>query len=65
VAAELLDQPAGQLVVYLQQLPPPAVPDPAARSVEPTISVNSTVASTGVGPTAWRTPVRNSRTWFR
>ena len=33
-------------MVALEQLPPPASPTPAAFAVEPTMSVNITVAST-------------------
>ena len=60
-AAPPLDQPAAQVVVDAEQLRQRRSPSSAARSVEATMSVNSTVASTLVLGAGWRTPVRNPR----
>jgi|ERR1022692_517522 hypothetical protein len=63
--AEAGDLTAGGVLVRLEQVAPAAVPSSAARSVEPTMSVNTTVASTRSGSGDSRTPVKNSRISLR
>jgi hypothetical protein len=57
-SAELPDQASGHSVVHLQQLAPATMPNPAAHPVEPTMSMNSTVASTRLGSRRRRIPVK-------
>ena len=59
------DEPRDSTVVRLEELDQRRSPSSAARTVEPAMSVNSTVASTRSGSAPLRPPVRNCSTSSR